>query len=120
VEGFSCVNPVKGFIQTCDEDGYNWLTWVESPAVAVKCAKDAAFQIAFEKWALAKFLKIVFGRGGFGNGYISVGKLNVEHRWSTVAGWVTNLPIDYVTDILPNRSLTKKELERLYELLAQR
>ena len=49
-------NPVRGFIQVWSYEGGAWLTWTLMPVVVEKIEKDKAFQIAFEKWALAKFL----------------------------------------------------------------
>jgi len=127
-------NPVKGFLQAWGGEE-KWLTWIESPAVADRREKDDAFLTAFQKWALAKFLQLVFEdrmlpspvprfgseeERGFGNGKVSVGKLGV-FCWSTKNSTETNLPDDdgnfYFWDIA---RLRNEELERLYEFLMGR
>ena len=115
---WSSWNPVQGFIETWTEMGWIWLTWFEPPIVVDKCTKDTAFQMAFEKWALAKYLQLVFGdpklpislprygsenlfsetrlrKRGLGNGYLKAGRLEAEYYFSKMAGLVTELP-EYV------------------------
>ena len=131
-EGRGGDNPVKGFIQAWEYYGWAWLTWTQTPAVVEKIEKDKAFQTAFEKWALVRFLHLVFGDkflpspipyygseggGGFMNGTLDVGGLHA-YFFSTKNGLVSNLP-DY-DEFLGFRevvSLDEKELELLYEVL---
>lgn len=111
-------NPIQGFIEAWTGNGGLWLTWLEPPTVVEKCTKDTTFQKAFEKWALAKYLQLVFGdprlpislprygsenlcsetrfrKSGLGNGYLKAGRLEAEYYFSKMAGLVTDLP-EYV------------------------
>lgn len=115
---------------------------MESPAVADKREKDEAFRTTFEKWALAKFLQLVFGdkclpfalshygseERVFGNGRVSVGKLRAYNYWSKVCGQLTDLPTysyakwDEELELFVGyyeKKLTEKELEQLYEDLLE-
>jgi hypothetical protein len=132
VDWWSDDNPVEGFMQAWtygDEEG--WLSWLQSPAVAEKCEKDETFRTALEKWALARFLQLVFGEQimpspvprygseshGFGNGSFGVGKMGACHFWSKYS-CETDLPEHFI--YYGNIRLTAEEVERLYEVLIGR
>lgn len=152
VDGWGSDNPVKGFLQAWryGPDGGEWLTWMKSPAVADKREKGEAFRTAFEKWALAKFLQLVFGdkslpfvppyygsedtvktiklyfsARGFGNGAISLGKMNAYNYWSKVCGHQHNLYAiwdeerdEFLFDY--DKTLTEEELEQLHKDLTEK
>jgi hypothetical protein len=68
------------------------------------------------------FLETRLRKRGLGNGYLSAGRLKAEHYFSKRAGLVTDLPgyvfgdYDEETDeyYYFNKTLSEKELERLY------
>lgn len=138
-------NPVTGFLQAWMYDGSDWLTWKASKAVNDKLEKDEAFRTALEKWALAKFLQLVFGdkslpfappRYGserneyiFMNGRIRVGQLKEHFFDSKVGGLTTDLPTfayaiwdeecdDFVAYF--DKTLTEEELEQLHKYICER
>lgn len=143
-------NPIKGFLQAWSDSTIgDWLTWMESPAVADKREQDEAFRTAFEKWTLAKFLQLVFGDNsppfalhrygskdtvktireyfgvkGFRNGAIKLGKMSAYHYWSKVAGHHHNLYAiwDKERSEFPfdyDKRLTEADLELLYKDLTE-
>jgi hypothetical protein len=135
-------NPLKGFLQTWNlpispRFGAEWLTWIETAAVADKIEKNESFQTAFEKWALAKFLHLVFGdrflssppnrygseanegtKIGSGNGLMKIG--NLEEYYIHYKSDIEYSFPDYNCELgfldVRGAQLSEKDLELLYEV----
>jgi hypothetical protein len=144
-------NPIRGFLQAWSDPttGY-WITWKESLAITEKREKDVTFRTEFEKWALAKFIQLVFGdkslsfalprygskdtiktitqyfgEKGFRNGAIDVGKMKAHNFWSKVAGHHHNLYAIWDKErsefsFKGGKRLTEADLELLHKDLTEK
>lgn len=139
-------NPIKGFLQTWNlpitaNFSAEWLTWVETSAIADKVEKNESFQTEFEKWALFKFLQLVFGdrflsappyrygseakewiKIGIGNGHMKIGNLEEHYiHYKDVIEY--SLP-DYDCELgfldVRGSQLSEEDLKLLYEVLMRK